>query len=41
MVDPVKPFAFMVISALMGAFPLTAFFFVWWVLALLNNASKG
>lgn len=41
MIDPVKPFIFMVMSALFGAFPITAIFFVLWIVALLHNASKG
>lgn len=37
MIDPIKPFAFMIISALMGAFALTALFFVLWIIALIHN----
>ena len=41
MIHPFKPFAFMVVSALMGLLPLAVLFFILWILALLNNVSKG
>lgn len=35
--DPVKPFAFMIISLFLGALPFTALFFIWWIVVLVNN----
>ena len=39
--DPVKPFAFMIISLFLGVLPFTALFFIWWIVVLVNNVSVG
>ena len=39
--EPIKPFAFMIISLFLGALPFTALFFIWWIVVLINNISVG